>query len=293
MNPAQSPRHEYIEARRVLLDALTTLEPHIEAVILIGAQAVYLRTDDRLPNYQPYTTDADLVIDPARLADVPPLSQVLSEAGFKETNQPGRWKKQLKRPGCQGDIYVPVDLMVPSQIAPKKGRRRARLPGEHGDTVARKTTGVEGALLDYNHLEVPSLESEDNRRVVVKVAGTAALVVAKAHKLGDRLGDPNRLQSKDAGDMYLLFDATPVKDLVNKIRLLLMDKLSSKTAGQSLLYLDQLFRSPDSVGTKLAVDALKGVVDPSEVTSTITGYIHELLSLLRSSGSSGDMVSHR
>ncbi len=57
-------RIEYAEARRVLLDALAALQPHIGAVVLIGAQAVYLRTAGRLPTYQPFTTDADLVIGP-------------------------------------------------------------------------------------------------------------------------------------------------------------------------------------------------------------------------------------
>ena len=39
----EQPRIEYIEARRALLDALTALKPHIDAFVLIGAQAVYLR----------------------------------------------------------------------------------------------------------------------------------------------------------------------------------------------------------------------------------------------------------
>jgi hypothetical protein len=34
----------YVAARRVLLDALTALAPHGDAVILAGAQAIYLHT---------------------------------------------------------------------------------------------------------------------------------------------------------------------------------------------------------------------------------------------------------
>lgn len=34
----------YVEARRVLLDALEALRPHRNAVIVAGAQAVYLHT---------------------------------------------------------------------------------------------------------------------------------------------------------------------------------------------------------------------------------------------------------
>ena len=40
----------------------------LDAVVLVGAQAVYLRSADRLPGYQPFTTDADIVLDPSRLA---------------------------------------------------------------------------------------------------------------------------------------------------------------------------------------------------------------------------------
>ena len=36
------PRIEYIEARRVLLDALVALQPHIDAVVLIGPYATNL-----------------------------------------------------------------------------------------------------------------------------------------------------------------------------------------------------------------------------------------------------------
>jgi hypothetical protein len=37
---------EYLEARRVLLDALEALAPHAPALVIAGAQAVYLRVGD-------------------------------------------------------------------------------------------------------------------------------------------------------------------------------------------------------------------------------------------------------
>ena len=75
-------RVEYVEARRVLLDALTALRGQLDALVLVGAQAVYLRTAGRLPTYQPFTTDADIVLDPARVTDRPPLGPAMTEAGF-------------------------------------------------------------------------------------------------------------------------------------------------------------------------------------------------------------------
>lgn len=34
------PAREYVDARRVLLDALAGLQPHLDAFVLVGAQAV-------------------------------------------------------------------------------------------------------------------------------------------------------------------------------------------------------------------------------------------------------------
>jgi len=67
----------YILARRVLLDALDALGAHRDAVILVGAQAVYLRTGDADLAVAPYTTDGDLVLDPAILGLTPPLESAL------------------------------------------------------------------------------------------------------------------------------------------------------------------------------------------------------------------------
>jgi hypothetical protein len=54
----------YVAARRVLLDALTVLAPHGDAIILAGAQAVYVRTGAADLAVAPYTTDGDLVLNP-------------------------------------------------------------------------------------------------------------------------------------------------------------------------------------------------------------------------------------
>lgn len=75
----------YIAARRVLLDALTALAPHAEAVIVAGAQAIYLRTGggDVATAVAPFTTDGDLALDPGRLQDDPELEALMSHAGFE------------------------------------------------------------------------------------------------------------------------------------------------------------------------------------------------------------------
>lgn len=277
MSSQDQPRIEYVEARRVLLDALTGLQPHINAVVLIGAQAVYLRTTGRLPTYQAFTTDADLMVDPGLLANIPLLADAMISAGFEYTGEPGIWQQRLHRPGFDGDVTVPVDLIVPSQIASTAGRRGARLPGGHGKTAARKSDGVEGALVDRDPLEITALEHSDDRRVLVNVAGPAALLVAKAHKLGERLDTPHRLMTKDAGDVYRLFDATAAPDMSTLIGRLLADERSAATTDVALDYLHRLFATPRSPGIELAIQALAGVVDQPTVTVVMTGYTRQLL----------------
>jgi hypothetical protein len=111
------PRIEYIEARRVLLDALTALTPHLDALVLVGAQAVYLRTSGRIETYQPFTTDADadVVLDPGLLGPIPPLGQAMEAAGFEGRTAIGAPPRRTR----QGN--------GPQEPRPR-GRRRRQLP---------------------------------------------------------------------------------------------------------------------------------------------------------------------
>ena len=54
----------YVTARRALLDALDALADQRDAFVLVGAQAIYLHAGEGDIAVAPYTTDADLVIDP-------------------------------------------------------------------------------------------------------------------------------------------------------------------------------------------------------------------------------------
>ena len=273
-------RIEYVEARRVLLDVLGALKPQLDAVVLVGAQAVYLRTEGRMAGYQPFTTDADVVLDPTLLRAIPPLGDAMRAAGFVLTDEPGIWEAHITRPGFDGDIVVPVDLIVPDELAPKAGRRAARLPGEHGKTTARKSPGLAGAVVDNSPIELAALQRADRRLVSVNVAGHGALLVAKLHKLGDRLATPDRLDAKDAGDVYRLFDAVGADDMAATLGVLLDDTRSAATTAKALAYLTELFRAAVSPGVALAVDALRTILPAPTVTAVLTAYTNELTELL-------------
>lgn len=81
----------YVRARAALLDALVALEPHIDALVLVGAQAIYLHTGDADLAVAEYTTDADFGVGPDDLADSPILGDLLTAHGFAPRERPGGW----------------------------------------------------------------------------------------------------------------------------------------------------------------------------------------------------------
>jgi len=190
----------YAVARRVLLDALDALAGQRDAIVVIGAQAVYLRCGTADLPVAVYTSDADLSDDPRRLLGVPRLQEAMAGAGFTLRGepghlQPGTWIR-LERVGDEV-VEMPVDLLVPEALANTgAGRRTAKLE-PHDKLSARKVPGIEVATIDHDVMVVESLESTDLRRIQVGVAGPAALLVEKAYKIEDRLSDPRKSRAAD------------------------------------------------------------------------------------------------
>lgn len=163
----------YVEARSVLLDALDALREHRDSIILVGAQAVYMHTGAADMAVAEYTTDADLALDPRRLQPLLELAEALTAAGFRPSAHPGTWISAAN---------VELDLLVPNSLG-GGGRRAARPPG-HGSRAARKAAGLEAVLVDCAEHQIVSLDPNTDRRShVIKVAGPAALLVAKLHKI--------------------------------------------------------------------------------------------------------------
>jgi hypothetical protein len=187
----------YVLARSVLLDALEALGPHREASVLVGAQAIYLRVGEAELAVAPFTTDGDLVIDPRRLSDVPPVEQGLIEAGFalKGGTNVGIWVTR-RATRTHPEVEVAVDLLVPAAVSTATGSRAARLRG-HEPRAARVARGLEGVLLDADLMRVGALDDSDVRGFDVRVAGPAGLLVSKLHKIADRTDSP-RAKDKDA-----------------------------------------------------------------------------------------------
>ena len=264
-----SPDPKYSLARRVLLDALSALGPQREAVVLVGAQAIYIQVGEADLAVPVMTTDGDLTLDPRRLGDVPLVSAAMLEGGFKPLKQPGAW---------QGRDGVQIDLMVPEALSGRPGHRGADL-GVHGHSAARQTKGLEATLVDNEMLAVASFEADDTRVFEIAVAGPAALLVAKLVKISERVGTP-RLEDKDALDVLRLLRGTETQGMAARLAELRVDPIAGEVTNEALSHLAPLFGRPDSPGCEMAARAAWPVVSGDRIIESCVALTADLLAAL-------------
>ncbi len=270
------PDPAYVLARRVLIDALEALGSQRKAVILVGAQAIYLHTGPARLAVAEFTFDGDLAIDPGALEPVPRLEHVLRTAGFEpDPRDVGRW---VARVTGDPSREVRIDLLVPEALG-GAGRRGARL-GEHGRRTARKAKGLEGALVDRAPYRVEALEVEDPRSFVVQVAGPGALLVAKIHKIAERVEAQGRAVDKDALDVLRLLRATPTRVLADRLRVLASDQVSAGVTHEALDLLDELFARSDGRGSEMAARAATPLEDEATIRASCAALARDVLDAL-------------
>lgn len=253
----------------MLLDAVAVLAPHIEHIVLVGAHAIYLHTEDVVTGVALFTRDADLALVPP-LDETPDIDRMMRAAGFSEGPQPGIWELA----GGQ------VDLLVPEALASPAGRRAARLLG-HGRPTARKVSGIEGAVVDNELRTIRALDPQDLRSIRMRVAGPGALLISKAFKLVERSAEQgrDRLVDKDAFDAYRLLQL-PTGVVVGGIRRMLEDHLTRPTAVVGLEHIRWLFGSADAVGSQMAGRSVESVGDPETIRLATAALAEELLRTL-------------
>jgi len=269
------PDPRYIIARRTLLDVLEALEVQRRAVIVVGGQAIYLHTGEADVALAPYTTDGDLLLDVDALIDDPTLGEIMERAAFRRGKQPGCW---ISGDGTVIDLHVPASLGGP-------GRRGARL-GPHGNVAARKAKGLEAAIVDRAPQAIRAFEAADQRVITVDVAGPAALLVSKLHKIAEREEQLERRDDKDAHDVYRLLRGVDTKVLASRVKALLAHPLSARVTAEALEHLDRLFGRPQGVGCQMVVRAAGGggnlLVDAETVTASSAILATDLLASIRS-----------
>jgi len=268
---------EYVEARRVLLDALEALGDQRDSVIIAGAQAIYLQVGPGSLPIADFTTDGDLALDPQRLADEPTLTQLMEAGGFELRlhdgfPEPGIWEAPALVNGV--DVRIPVDLIVPTGVAPPGGTRGARL-GVHGKRAARKAPGLEAVLVDNQVLRIEALDPADGRAMEVRVAGPAALLVAKTHKINDRVrsGREDRLDDKDASDVVRLMQRCPSDRVGTVLGGLLQHPIAGAPTTEALVALIELFGTRNGIGIQMASRALQVAMPSERVRAICLAYV--------------------
>jgi len=149
------------------MGALETLQPHLDSLILVGAQAVYLNPNHIELPLAPATSDADIAFDTRSLEVSPEIGELLREADYSPNataKNPGHWMNAER---------VPLDLLQPRILSNRGPKSRAADLGLHGRDVLRIPDGLDSALIDNSDLTVSSFEAEDHRSYELKVAGSA------------------------------------------------------------------------------------------------------------------------
>ena len=264
-----------VRARSALLDALEALAEHRESVIVIGAQAIYLHTGGMAVALPEMTKDSDLAIDPRALGKEPLVEAAMAAANFelrRDRPQPGTW---VNAGG------IPVDLMVPDALCGPGGRRGARVP-PHASNGMRRARGLEAAVVDRRRMEIRGLAHRDERVLEAWVAGPAALIVSKLHKIAERENDdPARLKDKDAHDIYRLLAAVESNCLVSTLDLLRADPVAGEVTREALVSLERLFAGgPEALGSAMAGRAEQGVGAPEVVSASVSILAAEILKAL-------------
>jgi hypothetical protein len=203
-------------------------------------------------------------------------------AGFELTSEPGIWTTSTLVNG--ESVHVPVDLLVPAGMI--GGNRAAKLP-DHGKHAARRTCGLEAVIADHTDVLITSLEpSIDDRELLVPVAGTAALLVAKAHKLHDRVqsfqpGRADRLKPKDAGDVLRLMRGEPADRVGRRLRELADHDAAGSSVRMGVEWLEELFGRRRGRGVELAVRSLQAALPEDTVRTLATAYMSVLVESYR------------
>lgn len=259
-----------IGARLALLDALEALEPHLDSLILVGSQAIYIHTYGRNSKVAEFTRDADLAIDSRILNPSPLIELLLDEAGFKlkDPRLPGGWSSETD---------VRVDIMVAEVFSGTDGPSAD--VGPHGETVARSTRGIEGCLADNSYRTICSKDETDGRSFEIKVAGPAALIIAKSFKIHERISDSSRrLEDKDAHDVYRILSTISLATVISGIETMLKDEAIRPVVVEGLGYVEILFAAGfDAEGSMRAGRAELGVGDPQIVAQAASILAGELI----------------
>ena len=126
-------------------------------------------------------------------------------------------------------------------------------------------------------MDIPSLDPNVERSVAMLVAGPAALLVAKIHKISERAENPRRLRDKDALDVLRLLQATDTATLSAGLVRLAHHEVSKTVTTEAVSQLAPLFATPEAEGTRMAVRAAGPNAEGDVIAASLGALVSDLL----------------
>lgn len=170
--------------------------------------------------------------------------------------------------------------MVPEAVG-GACRRAARLTG-HAKEAARKARGLEAALVHKTETAIAALDPDDQRTFTVAVAGPAALLVAKLHKVAERLSgrEQRRLDDKDALDIVRLLrvvDTHKLTTAIEELEELMKSDVAREVTQEALRILRDHFTDASAAGAQTAARAVGTLMPPEEVAASCAALASDLM----------------
>jgi hypothetical protein len=97
------------------------------------------------------------------------------------------------------------------------------------------------------------------------VAGVAALMVSKLHKIAERKDAPGRLRDKDGLDTLRLLRFADTAHLAATLTKLAAHPVAGQVTRQARKFLEELFGDRGGVGAQMAVRATVGLEDETAI----------------------------
>jgi hypothetical protein len=118
------------------------------------------------------------------------------------------------------------------------------------------------------------LAPDDQRSIQAEVAGLAALLVAKLHKLHERVESqrPARIDDKDAADVLRIMQTTDPADIAVTLATLTRNPIAGEPTTAALTYLDALFGTRGRPGIAMAQRSLRTAMPADRVQTICVSY---------------------
>ncbi len=270
----------YAIARSALFDALRALAPLPEkSIVLVGAQAVYLRAPEQvIPSIAPFTLDGDIVADPHKIRRPRIIIELLEGAGFTLRGANGLYV--LAGAPIDEQYAARVDIFVPAGVEHTWEAEGYNMRDARATFVQ---SGLELALVDHSTMIVMPVDvSRKNEGIAVEVAGTVALLIAKAWKIHDRFEEgveAFREVVKDITDIYRLLRSSTPEELQTSIHCLPSEETIISVAQSGATYLRKLC-TRGGPAIDLLREALGSASEGELIVESLTALVDEFCLLV-------------